>query len=171
MDSISLDAAEVMTGISRRTLWRRVADGALLSTEKDGRGRTMLALAGLLEPMQDCTGLVFSAQDLAVLCQADAGDAQAQADVGAQLYAASSARKAPPPPSHAAALYWLHLAAEQGNCDAMHWLSTAAAQARTEKGNHEALMWLAKAAAHGHRIAQMQMEEMLGRCVPPAPLR
>lgn len=53
----------------------------------------------------------------------------------------------------------------------MHWLSTAAAQARTEKGNHEALMWLAKAAAHGHRIAQMQMEEMLGRCVPPAPLR
>ena len=96
MDSISLDAAEVMTGISRRTLWRRVAEGVLVSTEKDARGRTMLALEGLLEPMQDCTGLVFSAQDLAVLCQADAGNAQAQADVGALLYAASAASKAPP---------------------------------------------------------------------------
>lgn len=170
MDSISLDAAEVMTGISRRTLWRRVAEGVLVSTEKDARGRTMLALEGLLEPMQDCTGLVFSAQDLAVLCQADAGNDQAQADVGALLYAASAASKAPPPPpSHAAALYWLRLAAEQGNCDAMHWLSTAAAQTHTEKGNHEALMWLAKAAAHGHKIAQAQMGEVLDHCVRPAP--
>ncbi len=170
MDSISLDAAEVMTGISRRTLWRRVAEGVLVSTEKDARGRTMLALDGLLGSMQDCTGLTFSAQNLAALCQADAGNAQAQADVGAWLYAATAAGNPPPPPSHAAALYWLHLAAEQGNCDAMHWLSTAAAQAHTEQGNHEALMWLAKAAAHGHRIAQAQMQEMLDCAVPrPAP--
>lgn len=96
MDSISLDAAEVMTGISRRTLWRRVAEGVLVSTEKDARGRTMLALDGLLGSMQDCTGLAFSAQNLAALCQADAGNAQAQADVGAWLYAATAAGKPPP---------------------------------------------------------------------------
>lgn len=99
MDSISLDAAEVMTGISRRTLWRRVAEGVLVSTDKDARGRTMLALDGLLGSMQDCTGLTFSAQNLAALCQADAGNAQAQADVGAWLYAATAAGNPPPPES------------------------------------------------------------------------
>ena len=86
MQSISLDAAEAMTGISRRTLWRRVADGELTSTGKDARNRAVLALEGLQGWMQGYTGLVFSAQDLHRLCQADAGDAQAQVDLGAWLY-------------------------------------------------------------------------------------
>ncbi len=85
MQSISLDAAEAMTGISRRTLWRRVADGELTSTGKDARNRAVLALEGLQGWMQGYTGLVFSAQDLNRLCQADAGDAQAQVDLGAWL--------------------------------------------------------------------------------------
>ena len=82
MQSISLDAAEAMTGISRRTLWRRVADGELTSTGKDARNRAVLALEGLQGWMQGHTGLVFSAQDLHRLCQADAGDAQAQVGWG-----------------------------------------------------------------------------------------
>ena len=85
MNTLSLDAAEALTGISRRTLWRRVAEGAFVSGDKDARGRTTLALDDVLGLMQDYTGVVFSAEDVDVLLQADAGDAEAQADTGGLL--------------------------------------------------------------------------------------
>ena len=159
MQSISLDAAEAMTGISRRTLWRRVADGELTSTGKDARNRAVLALEGLQGWMQGHTGLVFSAQDLHRLCQADAGDAQAQADMGAWLY--TSPRAVPRVENSQPALYWLHLAAEQNHGDAMHWLATVAANTGTQQGHYESLMWLAKAAMQGHPIATAQLQALL----------
>ena len=159
MQSISLDAAEAMTGISRRTLWRRVADGELTSTGKDARNRAVLALEGLQGWMQGHTGLVFSAQDLHRLCQADAGDAQAQVDLGAWLY--TSPRAVPGVENSQPALYWLHLAAEQNHGDAMHWLATVAANTDTQQGHYESLMWLAKAAMQGHPIATAQLQALL----------
>ena len=159
MQSISLDAAEAMTGISRRTLWRRVADGELTSTGKDARNRAVLALEGLQGWMQGHTGLVFGAQDLHRLCQADAGDAQAQVDLGAWLY--TSPRAVPRVENSQPALYWLHLAAEQNHGDAMHWLATVAANTGTQQGHYESLMWLAKAAMQGHPIATAQLQALL----------
>lgn len=159
MQSISLDAAEAMTGISRRTLWRRVADGELTSTGKDARNRAVLALEGLQGWMQGYTGLVFSAQDLNRLCQADTGDAQAQVDLGAWLY--TSPRAVPRVENSQPALYWLHLAAEQNHGDAMHWLATVAANTGTQQGHYESLMWLAKAAMQGHPIATAQLQALL----------
>ena len=53
MNTLSLDAAEALTGISRRTLWRRVAEGAFVSGDKDARIFTtsleaeLLSIAGL----------------------------------------------------------------------------------------------------------------------------
>lgn len=41
MNTLSPDAAVAMTGISRRTLWRRMVDGSIPAGEKDGRGRAM----------------------------------------------------------------------------------------------------------------------------------
>ena len=159
MQSISLDAAEAMTGISRRTLWRRVADGELTSTGKDARNRAVLALEGLQGWMQGHTGLVFSAQDLHRLCQADAGDAQAQVDLGAWLY--TIPRAVPRVENSQPALYWLHLAAEQNHGDAMHWLATVAANTGTQQCHYESLMWLAKAAMQGHPIATAQLQALL----------
>ena len=152
MDTISLDAAEAVTGISRRTLWRRVAEGAFASGDKDARGRTTLALDGVLGLVQDNTGVIFSADDVHVLQQADAGAAEAQADMGAMLYVAGARQPA---------LYWLQAAAGQGSADAMQWLGTAHAASATEQDNPMAVMWIAKAAALGHPIAKQQVEGLL----------
>ena len=153
MDTISLDAAEAVTGISRRTLWRRVAEGAFASGDKDARGRTTLALDGVLALMQGNTGMALGADEVRVLRQADAGDAPAQADMGAMLYVAGARQPA---------LYWLHAAAEQGSAEAMQWLGTHHAAAGNAQDDHQALMWLAKAAALGHPVARRQVDGLLG---------
>ena len=156
MNTISLDAAEVITGISRRTLWRRVGEGALASSEKDARGRTTLELDGVLSLVQENTGVVFNAEDADMLLQADAGNAEAQADIGAMLYVEGAREPA---------LYWLHVAAEQGNADAMQWLGTAYAASGSEQDNSLAIMWIAKAAALGHPIAKQQVDGLLSPIV------
>ena len=112
MDTLSLDASIAITGISRSTLWRRVTDGSIGRGDKDGRSRAMLALGDVL-PLVD---VALTAEDVATLLRADAGDADAQADMGALFYVAGS---------HKAALYWLQEAAAQDNAEAMQWLATA----------------------------------------------
>lgn len=169
MNTLSLDAAVALTGISRSTLWRRVTDGALAKGDKDARGRATLALADVLELLRDA-GLAdaLGTDDLPVLLRADAGDAEAQADVGALLYLAGAER---------AALYWLNEAALQGSAEAMQWLGTAHAgrasagggggdPAQREQDANLAIMWIARAAALGHPVAQQQMAGLRPGRVP-----
>ena len=154
MDTLSLDASIAITGISRSTLWRRVTDGSIGRGDKDGRSRAMLALGDVLALVE----VKLSAEDRAMLLRADAGDADAQADMGALFYVAGA---------HKAALYWLQEAAAQDNADAMQWLATAYAAGSGGGGSvipqdaNLAIMWLAKAAALGHSIARYQMEGLL----------
>ena len=112
MDMISLDAAVAITGISRSTLWRRVTDGRIGKGGKDARSRALLVLADVL-PLAE---VPLGKDDLPVLLQADAGAAEAQADMGALFYVAGAEK---------AALYWLNEAAAQGHADAMQWLGIA----------------------------------------------
>ena len=157
MDTLSLDASIAITGISRSTLWRRVTDGTIGRGEKDGRSRAMLALGDVLALVE----VKLSAEDRAMLLRADAGDAQAQADMGALFYVAGA---------HKAALYWLQEAAAQDNADAMQWLGTAYAgggggiSQDDNLANNLAIMWLARAAALGHRIAAYQLEQLRAGC-------
>ena len=153
MDTISLDAAEAVTGISRRTLWRRVTDGTIGRCDTGGRSRAMLALGDVLPLVE----VQLSAEDRATLLRADAGDAQAQADMGALFYVAGA---------HKAALYWLQEAAAQDNADAMQWLGTAYAGGGgvIPQDDNLAIMWLARAAALGHRIAAYQLEQLRAGC-------
>lgn len=155
MNTLSLDAAVAMTGVSRRTLWRRMVDGSIPAGEKDGRGRATLALDGVLGLARVHTGLTFSNEDVALLLAADGGDAPAQADVGALLYVGGA---------RVAALYWLNAAADQNQADAMHWLGLACAQDEPPD-NERALMWVAKAAAQGQAIAKRQMAALVARAL------
>lgn len=152
MDTISLDASVAITGISRSTLWRRVTDGSIGRGDKDGRSRAALALDDVLALVDTPLG----ADDIAMLLRADAGDAEAQADMGARFYVAGA---------HKAALYWLNEAAAQDSAEAMQWLGTAYAcggggGSVIPMDANLAIMWLAKAAALGHPIAQQQMERL-----------
>ncbi|MBP8779644.1 MAG: SEL1-like repeat protein [Alicycliphilus sp.] len=153
MDTLSLEASIAITGISRSTLWRRVTDGTIGRGEKDGRSRAMLALGDVLALVE----VKLSAEDRAMLLRADAGDAQAQADMGALFYVAGV---------HKAALYWLQEAAAQDNADAMQWLGTAYAGGGgvIPQDDNLAIMWLARAAALGHRIAAYQLEQLRAGC-------
>lgn len=153
MHTISLDASIAMTGISRSTLWRRVTDGSIATGEKDARGRATLALTEVLELAQ----LALGDEDVTTLLCADAGDADAQADVGALCQVAGAYR---------AALYWLGEAAAQNHADAMQWLATAyaaGADGTPAKDENLAVMWLARAAALGHAIAREQMQQLLAQ--------
>ncbi|MBS0402371.1 MAG: sel1 repeat family protein, partial [Proteobacteria bacterium] len=119
-----------------------------------------VALADVLGLIGEGTRVAFSDADLAVLLQADAGDAQAQADIGALLQVHGGRE---------AALYWLQAAAEQGSAEAMQWLGTAHAARGTEQDQQMAVMWIAKAAALGHPIARRQLDGLLqGAAVGPA---
>lgn len=151
--TLSLDSAVAVSGVSRSTLRRRMADGSVREGEKDASGRTTLVLSDVLA----LAHLPLDQDDLRVLLQADAGDAVAQTDMGAFFYLAGR---------DDAAQYWLHKAAAQGNTESMHWLGMLCAAGRdrdlsAERSRDAAVMWVARAAALGHPIAQRQMEQLL----------
>lgn len=149
--TISLDAAVAITGLSKSTLWRRVADGTVGRGGTDARNRTVLKLDDVLR----LVAVPLSPDDVAVLLRADAGEADAQADMGALFYLAGAGK---------AALYWLNEAAEQGNTEAMHWLGIAYAHGSegdaVPQDENLAIMWMAKAAAAGHPLAREQMQRL-----------
>lgn len=157
MDTLSLDASVAITGISRSTLWRRVTDGTIGRGDKDGRSRAMLVLGDVL----GLVDVALGADDVATLLRADAGEAAAQADMGALFFVAGA---------HKAALYWLNEAAAQGSAEAMQWLGTAHACAGggsvIPRDMNLAIMWLARAAAHGHAIAAQQVAGLLPGASP-----
>lgn len=151
-DTISLEAAIAMTGISKRTLWRRVSDGTIAKHKEDSRGRAMLAFAQIVGLME----LALSEKDLRLIVEADSGDANAQADAGAMFFLAGR---------FGAAVYWLDLAAAQGNADAMQWLGNCHASGLgVPKDESLAIMWIAKAASLGHPVACRQIQGMRAGC-------
>ncbi|ODU09459.1 MAG: hypothetical protein ABS84_08585 [Rubrivivax sp. SCN 71-131] len=168
--AISLEAAVALTGRSRRTWWRRIEAGAVTKLPPDARGRTMLAFG----EVRAAIALVLDDQEADAIVRADAGQASAQAQVGAMFALAAltalTAVSGDEPQSVArggggAAVYWLQLAAAQNDADAMHWLGMLHAAGYGGSDNHEhlALMWIAKAAAQGHQIAREQLATLRGQ--------
>ena len=95
----------------------------------------------------------MASDDLAFVLRADAGDAEAQNDIG-QLFSTVG--------KYEAALYWLQQAAQQGNPDAMQWLGRCYLSGEgVPKDDNLGIMWIAKAAACGHVIAKTQMDALL----------
>lgn len=148
MNAISLDATIVITEKSRRTWWRRIAEGVISRTSDDARGRAMLSWVDVAAYV--C--IPMTAEDLEIMLRADAGNADAQNDIG-QLFSIAG--------KHEAALYWLQQAAEQRNADAMQWLSHCHLSGNgVPKDDYLGVMWLAKAASYGHVIATLQMKAL-----------
>ena len=94
----------------------------------------------------------MTTEDLSFVLRADAGDAEAQNDIG-QLFSIAG--------KHEIALYWLQQAAQQGHSDAMQWLGRChLSGAGVPADEYLGIMWIAKAASHGHMIAKAQMNAL-----------
>jgi TPR repeat protein len=145
---ISIQAVIAMTGRSQRTWWRRIGDGSVRKVQPDPRGRARIALQDVLQ-LADCG---VPPEDMALLAQADAGDAEAQADIGEMLIASGRSE---------AGRYWLELAAGQGQPHAMLCLAHCYLSGEgTPRDENMAVRWLADAAARGHVIARAQMHAL-----------
>lgn len=157
---ITLATAIAITGLSRRTLWRRISDGSLRRAEDVNAGgassqRTLVAAADVLPLVPR----PLSEGDQALLIKADGGDAVAQAEIGTVFHRFGNARTA---------VYWWQLAAVQGVADAMQWLGRChAAGEGVERDENLALMWISKAAAAGHAIAGAQLQGLLRQRAAP----
>lgn len=148
---LSLDISAAMTGLSKRTLQRRVADGNIRKVAEDARGRTMLHSDDVLALLD----FKLSADDARLLIEADSGQAAAQADMACVFHAADHTE---------AAVYLWRMAAEQGSADAMQNLGRCYASGDgVEQDENLALMWISKSAASGHSIAQGQIQSLIGQ--------
>lgn len=147
--AISIDTAIILTGISKRTFWRRLADGQVTREGNDDRGRTMLSLDDLLLLVP------VDPEDYELLIEADSGDADAQNDL-AQLFLEADRPDI--------ALHWFKLAVDQDHADAMHNLATLHIKGiGVPKDETVGLMWLAKAATLGHQLSQLQVSALHSR--------
>jgi len=151
LNAISIDSVIAISNLSKRTLWRRLSDGTLTRVEGDARGRTMVAIA----EVAPLVGVSMGEEDLALLVKADAGDPEAQDDMGQFFLAVGK---------HVAARYWLEQAALQEHPNAMQCLGRCYLEGDiVERDDNFAIMWIAKAAAHGHAIAQAQVQALIGQ--------
>lgn len=149
--TLSLTTVAAITDISERTWWRRIEQGAV-RRGGTGPGKQMrLLLADVLPEFS----VPVTSEDIEFIMQADAGDADAQNDLG-QMFAMADKPKA--------AIYWWQQAANQGHADAMQWLSQCHAGGEgVPRDENLSMMWLAKAASLGHVIAARQMDGILQR--------
>lgn len=146
MDTITVKTAMLLTGESRTTLWRGLTNSSLVRGESDAKGRTKLELGSVLAR----ANLDVSPEDIDVILGADAGEADAQADLGLLMLEVGRPERA---------ISWLELSAEQGYADAMQWLGKLyVAGTGVPRDEQQGLMWIARAAALGHVIAKAQME-------------
>jgi len=150
---ISLDTVCAITEMSKSTWRRRIVKGDFTRLADDARGRAML-LWSEIEP-HICVPI--EPEDKQFILLADAGDAEAQVDIG-QLFLMSE--------KYQAAFYWLEQAAQKNNPDAMQWLGHCYINGKgTLKDENLGLMWLAKAAALGHELAQGQIKALINHAL------
>jgi uncharacterized protein len=146
--AISIQAVIAMTGRSQRTWWRRIGEGSVRKLTPDARGRARIALEDVVKLFDSKLTL----EDKALIVQADAGDVDAQADIGEVLLLAGR---------HDAGCYWLQLAADQDHPNAMQCLARCHLSGKgAPKDENLAIRWLAEAAARGHVIATAQMHAL-----------
>lgn len=151
--AISLDTTCAITDISKSTWWRRIAKGDVTRMPDDKRGRATLLWAEVLPYIS----VPIHTDDQALILQADAGDAEAQDDVGQIFLMANKPQLA---------VYWFQHAAQQTHADAMQWLGHLYLHGKgVPPDENLGMMWIAKAAALGHVLAQGLMKGLIARAL------
>lgn len=154
MPDIELDTAAALTGLARRTLWRRMALGQLSHHKvKRARGHARNLLD--LEQVLAMAELHFSQEDKALIVKADSGYPDAQCELALRLIEFKRPDRALP---------WLRWAGERGCADAQLWLAQFSARGDHgfDQDDTQAMMWLTRAAQGGHLIALRQLSVLAG---------
>lgn len=110
MATITLSTAASLTGLSKRTLWRRVTDGHLYLQGDASLGDHARVR---LEEILPLSRLDLEPEDFALLLNADAGQAEAQCDLALEFLM----QKLP-----TEAVHWFKAAARQHYPEALHQL-------------------------------------------------
>lgn len=140
MSTVCLSTAITLTGLSKRTLWRRVADGTLTSLPSPGETRLPLDQVRALMPFS------LSDDELALVLAADAGEPPAQCDLGWLLLEHGLA---------AEALTWMERAAKAFFPDAMHTLGRCLIAGQGAEADRRAgAEWLCRAADQGYAVSR-----------------
>jgi hypothetical protein len=149
MPNINLKTATLLTGLSMRTLRRRISDGTLkCASNKEDYNKTMICL----DSIKNDIGISLEPDDIELIKDADAGEPQAQNDLALLFLENDKPQNA---------IDWLELAAKQDFADAMQLLGTCYLKGDgLAKDNNLALMWIAKAASLGHPIAIAQIQSI-----------
>jgi uncharacterized protein len=145
MDAVSLQTSVVLTGKSRRTLWRRIEEEALRRDADNSRGRTLVDGAWVRQQSL----IPFGDEEWALVISADRGNADAQAELGVLFLEAGLEE---------GAVYWFEQAAAQEHPHALHWLAHCHIAGKGAPEDHSlGLMYLARAASVGQAIAIEQL--------------
>ncbi len=139
MEVISLAAAATLTEWSERTFWRRFREGSIERQIRHGKAVVQFS------DIAPHACLPIKEEDIALLDQADAGDALSQTDLALIFL---QYRK------YKGALAWLTLAAKQDHAHAMYLLGRMYIDGTGgDKDENLGLMWLCKAAFHQDQLA------------------
>lgn len=145
MTQISIRTAALVMGRTPRTVWRRIADGALRVIGGHDDDRTRVALEDVVR--EACVRI--EADDYALIVGADAGQAEALCELA--LLFLTAGRPEP-------ALHLLEQAARQYYPEALYQLARCHITGTGTSADVEAgLHWLDRAANAGHRIAGEQI--------------
>lgn len=148
METISLDTAIIITGISKRTLWRRIAEKIITRHGRDSRGRATVNF----DDIKPLICIPTNDDDIELIRKSDIGNAEAQNELG-QMFAAAE--------KFEAATYWLRASADQDFPDAMQNLGACYIAGKgVQKDENLGIMWIAKAASCGHTIALKQIKSL-----------
>ena len=143
MELVSLSTATILTGLSKRTLWRRIGSGEL--PRGDSGGKAMIDIAAIADSF-------MVPAEIELVLQADRGIPEACNDLALLFLDAKRDTEA---------VVWLRKAAAADHPDAMHWLGRCFVEGRgVPKDADLGTMWLARSAAHGHAISKAQMAAM-----------
>jgi TPR repeat protein len=150
MTYITLSTAVSITGLSKRTLWRRIADGCLHTQGGTDQGEHTRIM---LDEVIALSRLRLEPEDHALILKADAGFAEAQCDLALLFLAQNLSTEV---------VQWLTLAAKQHYPEAMHQLGRCYIAGHGVEAN-EALgtEWISRAAALGHSTAKHMVHYLM----------
>lgn len=143
MHWISLETAMHVTGLARRTVWRRVAGNP---EWKRNLNEPLKRVQIAVEALRDDLLFPLADEDQRILSAADQRDPEAMNDLALMLLEAERPERA---------VLWLERAAEAGHADAMHWLGRCLVAGEGVASNTElGLDWLRRSATAGHVISR-----------------